>query len=69
MAKQRRDELAGELRATPAVYRLLRRNNDGRLRVDRAAVADEACFDARYVAWSPPLSGPAVCPSSPEVRA
>ena len=62
LAKQRRDELAGELRATPAVYRLLRRNNDGRLRVDRAAVADEACFDARCVAWSPPLSpGPRRC--------
>ena len=47
--KQRRDELVGELRTTPAVYRLLRRTKDGKLRVDRATVADEARFDGKFV--------------------
>jgi Transposase DDE domain len=48
-SKQRRDELAGELRATPAVYRLLRRTSDGKLRVDKAAVAHEAKYDGKWL--------------------
>ena len=37
--KQRRDELVGELRTTPALYRLVRRTKDGLLRIDKGAIA------------------------------
>jgi hypothetical protein len=47
--KQRRDELVGELRATPALRRLLRRTKDGKLRVDKGAVAAEARFDGKFL--------------------
>ena len=47
--KQRRDELVGELRTTPALYRLLRRTNEGKLRVDRAKVRAEARFDGKFL--------------------
>ena len=33
--QQRRDELAGELRTTPALFRLLRRTKDGKLRISK----------------------------------
>jgi transposase len=47
--KQRRDELVGELRTTPGLHRLLRRTPEGKLRVDRATVADEARYDGKFV--------------------
>lgn len=50
--KQRRDELVGELRTTPALYRLLRRTKDGKLRVDRAKVKDEERYDGKFVVRS-----------------
>jgi hypothetical protein len=47
--KQRRDELVGELRATPALRRLLRRTKDGKLRLDKGAIANEARFDGKFL--------------------
>jgi transposase len=47
--KQRRDELVGELRTTPGLRRLLRRTKDGKLRVDRSKVNDEARYDGKFV--------------------
>jgi hypothetical protein len=47
--RSRRDELAGKLRTTPALWRLVRRIGDGRLRVDRAAVAREAKLDGKWL--------------------
>jgi hypothetical protein len=47
--KQRRDELVGELRATPALYRLVRRSADGLLRVDKGAIATEERFDGKFL--------------------
>ena len=46
---QRRDELVGELRTTPALYRLVRRTKDGLLRVDKGAVANEERFDGKFL--------------------
>ena len=65
--QQRRDELAGELRTTPALFRLLRRTTDGKLRISKGAVANEARFDGKFLlrtpttplpppAWPPPAS-------------
>ena len=65
--QQRRDELAGELRTTPALFRLLRRTKDGKLRISKGAVANEARFDGKFLlrtsddtltppAWPPPAS-------------
>ena len=48
-SKQRRDELVGELRTTPALHRLLRRTGDGLLRVDKGALANEARFDGKFL--------------------
>lgn len=48
-SKQRRDELVGELRATPALRRLLRRTPDGLLRIDKGAVANEERFDGKFL--------------------
>ena len=47
--QQRRDELAGELRTTPALFRLLRRTKDGKLRISKGAVANEARFDGKFL--------------------
>jgi hypothetical protein len=47
--KSRRDELAGRLRTTPALWRLVRRLADGRFRIDRAAVAAEAKLDGKWL--------------------
>ena len=47
--RRRRDELVGELRTTPALYRLLRRTPDGLLRVDKAAIATEERFDGKFL--------------------
>ncbi|MGH9083616.1 MAG: IS1634 family transposase, partial [Acidimicrobiales bacterium] len=44
-----RDQLAGELRTTAAVHRLLRRTKDGKLRVDKAVVNDEARYDGKWL--------------------
>lgn len=47
--QQRRDELAGELRTTPALFRLLRRTKDGKLRISKGAAANEARFDGKFL--------------------
>ena len=47
--KSRRDELAGKLRATPALWRLVRRLADGRYRIDKAAIAREARLDGKWL--------------------
>lgn len=47
--RQRRDELVGELRHTPALMRFLRRTKDNRLRIDRAAIANDAHFDGKWL--------------------
>jgi len=44
-----RDELAGRLRTTPALWRLVRRLRDGRFRVDQAAIAREAKLDGKWL--------------------
>ena len=46
---QRRDELVGELRQTPGIYRFLRRTKDHKLRVDKAAVDRDAHFDGKWL--------------------
>jgi hypothetical protein len=48
-SKQRRDELVGELRTTPALYRLVRRTPEGLLRIDKGAVANEERFDGKFL--------------------
>jgi hypothetical protein len=47
--KSRRDELAGRLRTTPALWRLVRRLSDGRFRLDQAAIAHEAKLDGKWL--------------------
>lgn len=47
--KSRRDELAGELKTTPALWRLTRRLADGRFRIDKAAIAKEAKLDGKWL--------------------
>ena len=47
--KPRRDELVGELRQTPALYRFLRRTKDHKLRIDRGAIARDAHFDGKWL--------------------
>ena len=47
--KSRRDELAGKLRTTPALWRLVRRLADGRFRIDKAAIAREARLDGKWL--------------------
>ena len=47
--QRRRDELVGELRATPALARLLRRTKQGKLRLDAAAVAREERLDGKWL--------------------
>jgi hypothetical protein len=49
LGRQARDQLAGELRTTPALWRLLRRTKDHKLRVDKAAVADEERYDGKWL--------------------
>ncbi len=46
---QRRDELVGELRATPGLARFLRRTKDHKLRVDKAAIGRDAHFDGKWL--------------------
>ena len=48
-AKSRRDELAGKLRTTPALWRLVRRLADGRFRIDKTAIASEARLDGKWL--------------------
>jgi hypothetical protein len=47
--KQRRDELVGELRATPALLRLVRRTKDGKLRIDKGAIRTEEHYDGKFL--------------------
>ncbi len=47
--KSKRDELAGRLRTTPALWRLVRRLGDGRFRIDQAAIAAEAKLDGKWL--------------------
>jgi hypothetical protein len=47
--KSRRDELAGRLRTTPALWRLVRRISDGRFRLDQAAITAEAKLDGKWL--------------------
>jgi hypothetical protein len=47
--KSRRDELAGKLKTTPALWRLVRRLADGRFRIDKAAIAKEAKLDGKWL--------------------
>ncbi len=47
--KSKRDELAGRLRTTPALWRLVRRLGDGRFRIDKAAIAAEAKLDGKWL--------------------
>jgi Transposase DDE domain len=48
-SKSRRDELAGKLRTTPALWRLVRRLTDGRFRINKAAIAREAKLDGKWL--------------------
>ena len=48
-SKSKRDELAGRLRTTPALWRLVRRLGDGRFRIDKAAIAREAKLDGKWL--------------------
>lgn len=48
-AKSRRDELAGKLRTTPALWRLVRRLSDGKFRIDKTAIAKEAKLDGKWL--------------------
>ncbi len=48
-SKQRRDELVGELRATPGLARFLRRTKDHKLRIDKKAINDDARFDGKWL--------------------
>ena len=47
--RSRRDELAGRLRTTPALWRLVRRLSNGRFRIDKAAIANEAKLDGKWL--------------------
>ena len=47
--RSRRDELAGRLRTTPALWRLVRRLSNGRFRIDKAAIASEAKLDGKWL--------------------
>ncbi len=47
--KSKRDELAGRLRTTPALWRLVRRLSDGRFRIDKAAIARETGLDGKWL--------------------
>jgi hypothetical protein len=59
--KSKRDELAGRLRTTPALWRLVRRLNDGRFRIDKAAVAREETASGCYA----PVTTASPRPTSP----
>lgn len=48
-SKSKRDELAGRLRTTPALWRLVRRLDDGQFRIDKAAIAREAKLDGKWL--------------------
>jgi hypothetical protein len=48
-AKSKRDELAGRLKTTPALWRLVRRLHDGRFRIDKAAIAREEKLDGKWL--------------------
>jgi len=45
----KRDELAGRLHTTPALWRLVRRLGDGRFRIDKAAIDKEAKLDGKWL--------------------
>jgi hypothetical protein len=47
--RQRRDELVGELRHTPGLARFLRRTKAHKLRIDKAAIAEDAHYDGKWL--------------------
>jgi hypothetical protein len=47
--RSRRDELAGKLKTTPALWRLVRRLTDGRFRIDKGAIAKEEKLDGKWL--------------------
>ena len=47
--KSKRDELAGRLRTTPALWRLVRRLGDGCFRIDKTAIANDAKLDGKWL--------------------
>ena len=47
--RSQRDELAGKLRTTPALWRLVRRLTDGQFRIDKTAIAREATLDGKWL--------------------
>jgi transposase len=49
LSASKRDELAGRLRTTPALWRLVRRLEDGRFRIDKAAIAREEKLDGKWL--------------------
>ena len=63
--KSKRDELAGRLRTTPALWRLVRRLGDGRFRIDKAAIAAEAKLDGK---WLLRTSDDTLTPTRPRPR-
>ena len=48
-SRRRRDELVGALRTRPALYRLLRRTKEGKLRLDRAAIKRDERLDGKWL--------------------
>jgi hypothetical protein len=48
-SRPRRDELVGELRATPGLARFVRRTPAGKLRVDHAAITADAHLDGKWL--------------------
>ena len=47
--KSKRDELAGKLRSKPALWRLVRRDDDGKFQIDKLAIAKEAKLDGKWL--------------------
>ncbi len=47
--KSKRDELAGKLRSKPALWRLVRRDDGGKFRIDKLAIAKEAKLDGKWL--------------------
>ena len=47
--KPKRDELAGKLRSRGALWRLVRRCDDGKFRIDKLAIAKEAKLDGKWL--------------------
>ncbi len=63
--KSKRDELAGRLRTTPALWRLVRRLADGRFRIDKAAIAREEKLDGKWLLRTSETASPQRTSPSP----